>query len=62
MAVTIGEKIKQFREAEGWTQAQLAHEMGVHVNTVSAWETGSSYPRWETVVEIFEFFEEELLS
>jgi len=32
--------IAQYRRARGWTQAQLAAELGVHRNTVAGWENG----------------------
>lgn len=31
----------------GWSQAELARRLGVHVNTVSAWTKGSP-PRYAT--------------
>jgi transcriptional regulator with XRE-family HTH domain len=35
-----GEELKAARARLGFTQAQLAAELGVHAMTVSKWETG----------------------
>ncbi len=35
---TMGQRIKQMREARGWTQGQLAELVGVTVSAVSQWE------------------------
>ena len=33
--------IKRYRIARGWTQRELAQRVGVSVNAVQAWESGS---------------------
>jgi transcriptional regulator with XRE-family HTH domain len=33
--------IVRYRRAKGWTQTELAREVGVSLNTVQAWEKGS---------------------
>jgi DNA-binding XRE family transcriptional regulator len=40
-----GELVKALRTYTGWTQADLAQEMGVRQQTVSEWETGAYTPR-----------------
>lgn len=35
---TMGQRIKQMREARNWTQTQLAELVGVTVSAVSQWE------------------------
>jgi DNA-binding transcriptional regulator YiaG len=40
MAMT-GAELKECRERLDLTQEQLAHEIGVHVMTVSRWERGT---------------------
>lgn len=37
--------IEKFREAMGWTQAELAERLGVSQVSVSRWETGERVPR-----------------
>jgi transcriptional regulator with XRE-family HTH domain len=36
----IGARIKEVRQERGWTQDQLAHEVGVSRSAVAQWETG----------------------
>jgi transcriptional regulator with XRE-family HTH domain len=33
--------IERARRVKGWTQADLAQRVGVHVNTVQGWEKGA---------------------
>ncbi len=33
--------IQRYRIAKGWTQSELARQVGVSVNTVQAWERGA---------------------
>ena len=33
--------IARYRRGRGWTQAELAHEVGVNLSTVQAWERGA---------------------
>lgn len=37
----LGERIRQAREAKGWSQDALADELGTKQATVARWETGS---------------------
>jgi DNA-binding transcriptional regulator YiaG len=39
------EQIRNIRKEAGLSQAQLAKELGISVNSVSNWETGSTSPR-----------------
>jgi len=41
----MGEKIRKFREKQGWSQKQLAEHLGVHQSCVHLWETGKTFPR-----------------
>lgn len=40
----IGERIRQYREAAGRSQASLAEQLGVRQHTISGWETGRTEP------------------
>lgn len=40
----LGTNIKEFRLKKGYTQEQLAYELGVSSQTVSRWENGTTYP------------------
>ena len=50
------EKIKQLREARGWTQAELARRLGVTRNGVNSWEQGLSMPSPACLVELAKVF------
>lgn len=45
--MTIGERIKEIRKKNGFTQGTLAEELQVAKGTVSAWEIGSRRPSFE---------------
>ena len=40
----LADKIRQCRELKGWTQEQLARDLGVSLNTVQRWELGKNQP------------------
>ncbi len=44
MPETLENNVRQFREERGWTQAQLAEEMGVSRKTVNTVENGIFSP------------------
>lgn len=41
---SIRERIKYLRKVKGWTQEQLARNLGVSLNTVQRWEMGKTKP------------------
>lgn len=47
--MTIGERIKEIRKKNGYTQGTLADELQVAKGTVSAWEIGSRRPSFEKI-------------
>jgi transcriptional regulator with XRE-family HTH domain len=40
----LADKIRQCRDLKGWTQEQLARNVGVSLNTVQRWESGRTQP------------------
>ena len=40
----LADKIRQCRELKGWSQEQLARELGISLNTVQRWESGKNKP------------------
>ncbi len=38
--MTLGNRIKEFRELRGWKQSEFANKIGVKQPTIAAWETG----------------------
>jgi transcriptional regulator with XRE-family HTH domain len=51
-AQRIGEKIREFRKAKGWSQAELAKKIGRLQSQVSEWETGFAEPQVATLLAI----------
>jgi len=47
-------RIIEFREAQGWTKAELARQIGVHWNTVNEWEKGNHIPKGSTALRLLE--------
>ena len=50
MAETLGNRLREAREAAGWTQAELAERIGVSRKTVNTVENGVFVP--STVVAL----------
>lgn len=50
------EKIRNLREARGWTQAELARRLGITRNGVNSWEQGLSMPSPAFLVELAKTF------
>ena len=44
MLELLGDKLKHCRTTKGWTQEQLARNLGVSWNTVQRWEKGKTRP------------------
>lgn len=42
--MVIGENLKRFRKATGWTQTYVAKQVGVEAPTYQRWEAGSNMP------------------
>jgi putative transcriptional regulator len=40
----LADKIRRCRELKGWSQEQLARELGISLNTVQRWEAGRNQP------------------
>ncbi|UCG15022.1 MAG: helix-turn-helix transcriptional regulator [Deltaproteobacteria bacterium] len=41
---SLHEKIRYLRKVKGWTQEQLARNLGLSLNTVQRWEMGKNKP------------------
>lgn len=42
--IKLAGKIRHCRKLKGWTQEQLARNIGVSLNTVQRWESGKTRP------------------
>lgn len=52
----IGERIRNTREKNGLTQANLAKKLGISRSAVNAWELGVSVPSAQYLVELSKIF------
>lgn len=52
----IAEKIKELRQARGWTQADLARRLNITRNGVNSWEQGLSTPSPASLVDLARLF------
>lgn len=50
--MTISEKIKAIRTAEGLTQLQLSEIIGLSISTLKKIEAGYNDPIWDTMIKI----------
>jgi len=51
-AADLGVAVREFRTAAGLTQAELAHQAGVHRSYLSALENGNVSEQLERVVDL----------
>lgn len=52
----FGENLQKLRKEKGISQEQLAEQLGVTRQSVSKWESGSSYPEMDKLVTICQIF------
>ena len=52
----IADRIKELREQVGYTQSQLAKQLGITRSSVNAWELGISVPSTQYIVELSNIF------
>lgn len=57
MESKFGEKIKQLRKKKGWTQAQVADEIGVTKSVISFYENKDRSPSPEVLIKFAELFQ-----
>lgn len=49
---TFGRRLRELREAKGWSQAQLADEAGMLYQNIARIERGESEPVWSTALRL----------
>ena len=54
--LVIAERIKELRQARGWTQADLARRLSITRNGVNSWEQGLSTPSPASLVDLARLF------
>lgn len=52
----FNEKLIELRKIKGLSQEELGNELGVSRQTVSKWELGQSYPDFQKLVLLSDFF------
>ena len=58
--MTFGERVKELRKKNGYTQTTLAEALGITKGTVSTWETNSRRPSFETLNTLCDIFDVKL--
>ena len=53
----LAEKILSLRKQNGWSQEELAMQLGVSRQSVSKWESGTSIPDLERIIRLSQVFE-----
>mgnify|MGYP000734206917 CR=1 FL=1 len=53
-AIEIGKYIKELRKRKGYTQSELGGELNISFQTVSKWETGSTLPDSNILLDLSE--------
>lgn len=54
--LVIAERIKELRQARGWTQADVARRLSITRNGVNSWEQGLSTPSPASLVDLARLF------
>lgn len=54
--MTMGEKILSMRKARGWSQEELAEQIGVTRQAVSRWESGAAKPDADKIIAVCDLF------
>ena len=56
IAIVIGEKIKQYRLANSWTQQELGAKIGISKNAIGNYEKGFRSPKKDTMFDLANAF------
>ena len=51
--MTFGDKLSRLRKENNYTQEQLAAVLGVSRQAISKWESNTTYPEIEKLIESF---------
>lgn len=57
MIMTTGEKLAKLRKSKNLSQIQLAGQLGVSRQAISKWESNSTMPGIDSLIEISNFFD-----
>lgn len=56
MSKDFGAWMKERRMERNWNQTKLAEKVGVHLNTIIRWESGTQFPTLDMAERIIEVF------
>ena len=56
LAAAVGDRIRQLRQSENWTQDELARKIGVSRTVVGCYEAGTKMPSYTTLIRIADVF------
>lgn len=54
--MALSEKLYELRKKSGFSQEQLAEQLGVSRQAISKWESGKAIPESDTLISISEYF------
>ncbi len=57
IVINIGNKLKELRAAEGWTQAEVAERINTSRVNYTRYETGKVRPDYEMLIALADVFE-----
>lgn len=50
--MTTGDRIAKKRHERGWTQRELAQQIGLNIKSIKDWESGVSLPSAKTIIKL----------
>lgn len=56
MKNVYGERIRELRQAEKLSQAQLAEKTGLSQSSIAAWEVGQNVPNANAIIILAKYF------
>ena len=54
--MVLGDKIIRLRRQNGWSQEELAEQLGISRQSVSKWESGTSVPDLDKIIKLSGIF------
>jgi len=57
MALQRAARLRGLREAEGFSQRDLANRLDVTIRTIRNWESGFTFPQWEILRRLADFYD-----
>jgi transcriptional regulator with XRE-family HTH domain len=58
--MNYGTKLRQLRDAHGYSQENVAHMLNVVQSTYSGWENGDHIPKWDILPKLADIYKLEI--